>query len=57
MESEACRGSEREPDMTENMCEDDKDAISSAKRSRLIAHGRLYDNENITNFIRYVIIV
>ena len=48
MQREACRGIEREPDMTDNMCQDDKDAISSAKRSRLIAHGRLYDNDNIT---------
>ena len=48
MQREAFRGIEREPDMTDNMCQDDKDAISSAKRSRLIAHGRLYDIDNVT---------
>ena len=45
---EACRGIEREPDITDVMSQDDKDAISSAKRSRLIAHGRLYDIDNVT---------
>ncbi len=49
LEHEARLRQEREPDITESTTHDDKLAIESAKRSRYIAAGRLFDIENITN--------
>jgi hypothetical protein len=48
LEKEACLGIGREPDLTSVILQEDKAAVLSAKRSRLIAAGRLFDIENIT---------
>jgi hypothetical protein len=48
IEHEACLRKDREPEVSRTS-QEDKVAIESASRSRLIAAGRLYDNENITS--------
>ena len=48
LEQEACLGIDREPDILETTTQEDRAAILSAKRSRLIAAGRLFDIDNIT---------
>ena len=47
-EHEACLTRHREPDITEGTSREDHAAILSAKRSRKIAAGRLFDIENIS---------
>jgi hypothetical protein len=48
LEMEACQRSQREPDILPTTSQNEKLAIKSARRSRLIASGRLYDIENCT---------
>ena len=48
LEMEACLKSHREPNILPITSADEKFAIQSANRSRLIAAGRLYDDENCT---------
>ncbi len=52
VEDEACLRRKREPDSTSATLRDEKSAIESAKRSRMIAAGRLFDIDNCTSCFR-----